>query len=120
MKTQTVRQISISKVPSRQVHEALVHSRNQAKHTVVSLPHTVTAGARDVWVDEKKTMTLFHDSVRGTPHYSIVAFDQSFSTAFPDGEFLLHEGPLSQYEVLKQHWSTHFLNTSNEITQNSA
>jgi len=116
MKTQTVRQISTSKVPSRQVHEALVHSRNQAKHTGVPHPHTVTAGVRETPAEEKKPITLFHDAAWEKPHYSIVAFDQLFSTTFPDREFLQSKGPFSQYEVLKQHWISSFLIPPKKIT----
>jgi hypothetical protein len=118
LKTQTVRQISTSTVPSRQVHEALVHSKKQAKRTVDSHTHTITAGLLETPGEEKNPITLHYDNARVMPHYSIVSFDRSSLTAAAAPEFLPHNSPFSQYEVLKQQWIGYFLKPSKEITEN--
>ncbi|MHB1050244.1 MAG: hypothetical protein ACYC09_09210 [Bacteroidota bacterium] len=119
MKTQTVRQISTSTVPSRRVHEALVHSKKQAKRIVDPHAHTLSTGMTETPVEEKKTIPHLYDNARKMPHYSIVAFNQSSLDAAAAREFLPHNGPFSQYEVLKQQWNGYFLNPSHEITENS-
>ena len=115
MKTQTVRQISTSTVPSRQVHEALVHSKKQAKRTIDTHTHTMTAGMIEIPAEEKNPKTLLHDNAWKIPHCSITSFDQSSLTTAATLEFLPHDGPFSQYEVLKQHWDGYFLKSTKEI-----
>lgn len=116
MKTKSIRQIVNFKVPSREVYEALIHSKKHAKFTgsnarisrkvggSFSVFDGYATGKNVELVDGKKIVQTWRAADWVEDHYSIVTFEIDPA---PEGSrltFTQKEVPISQYEAIKQGW----------------